>query len=339
MEKVDEINSNKNVLEWGIEKVHTNKDIEIHELIKWLSQLNFTKFESKFLKINRVIGSGGYAQVTHETYLANMPVAIKLLRDYYPTLIIRELLTLKGLSHTNLAKIYGFTVKVHNGSLSLGIVNEFINWYSLNDVMIPQVRSTILIHMVELADVVSYLHGVGLIHRDIKPDNILIDYKTKELKLIDFGISKFSHNSETITMLVGTHHYMAPEHFINESERITESSWDLSLISNKVDVFSFGVLLNYLFSEGEHPLKDLNFYEVLSFWLQGGKFTVSEKIEDPTIKNLIKSCVEIDVNARPTMIQVRNILIRCLIRYIDQIRFHPMGERESKILIFQNIII
>jgi serine/threonine protein kinase len=171
MEKFNEIESTKNVniLECGKEKVHTNKDIDIYELIKYLGQLNFTKFESRFLKINHIIGSGGYAQVTHETYFANIPVAIKLLRDYYPTLIIRELLTLKSLSHKNLAKFYGFTAKVHNGSLNLGIVNEFINGYSLNDVMISQVKSTILVHMVELADVLSYLHGVGLIHRDIKP--------------------------------------------------------------------------------------------------------------------------------------------------------------------------
>jgi serine/threonine protein kinase len=330
-----ETNQNLIIIDQSKEKLHIHKDMEVDQLIKYLSGY-ITLFEPKYIKEVRVIEAGGYGVVIFEKYLDLMPVAVKLLEDYDPMLVIKEMMTLKNLKHRNLARFYGLTKKFYYGSWQLGIVTEVIHGESLRDVKLFKLKTrkyfVTLVHMIELADVLSYLHGIGLIHRDIKPDNILIDSKTCELKLIDFGISKFSNNSETITMLVGTHHYMAPEHFITESERIIDSSRDLSLISNKVDVFSFGVLLNYLFSEGEHPLCDFNFYEILSFWLKGGQFPISNKIDDPLIKKLIKKCVDVDPKARPTMIQVKNLLIGNLLR--SESKLSLLSKRESKIFIY-----
>ena len=71
----------------------------------------------------------------------------------------------------------------------------------------------------QLVDVVSYLHSQGIVHRDIKPDNIIVT-KDGQLKLIDFGI--YGEEEEKYTIPAGTPRYAAPEQ-IKENGRVKKS--------------------------------------------------------------------------------------------------------------------
>ena len=64
--------------------------------------------------------------------------------------------------------------------------------------------------MKALFNAINHCHSQDIIHRDIKPDNIMIT-KSDEVKLIDFGLSKATNNNRNLTTVAGAPYYMAPE--------------------------------------------------------------------------------------------------------------------------------
>ena len=84
------------------------------------------------------------------------------------------------------------------------------------------------------------MHDVGIVHRDLKLDNIMMD--EGEIRIIDFGLSKIikPEEKEKLTTFCGTPHYISPEIF--------SGSYD-----EKCDVWSLGVIAYQLFSQGEYP--------------------------------------------------------------------------------------
>jgi calcium-dependent protein kinase len=83
--------------------------------------------------------------------------------------------------------------------------------------------------MKSLFQAINHCHAQGIVHRDIKPDNIMIT-NSETVRLIDFGLSKASKNNRNLTTVAGTPYYMAPE--------VLEGSY-----SQKADIWSLGVLL------------------------------------------------------------------------------------------------
>lgn len=81
---------------------------------------------------------------------------------------------------------------------------------------------------------VNHCHSLHLIHRDIKPDNIIIT-SDDNLRLIDFGLARISDGNSGLKEIVGTPYYMAPE--------VIESSY-----REEADIWSCGVLLYTLVS-------------------------------------------------------------------------------------------
>ena len=85
--------------------------------------------------------------------------------------------------------------------------------------------------MHQIISAISHCHALGVIHRDIKADNVMID-KRGTVKLLDFGLSK---NQKKVfdNEICGTPYYMAPEMILGES------------YTSQIDVWSLGVLLYY----------------------------------------------------------------------------------------------
>lgn len=115
----------------------------------------------------------------------------------------------------------------------------------------------------QLLHSIKCLHDVGIVHRDLKLDNIMMD--EGEIRIIDFGLSKIINpeEKEKLTTVVGTPHYIAPEIFNN--------SYD-----EKCDVWSLGVIAYQLFSQGEFPFEGDNEIQIFKA-IRKGKFYLPEE--------------------------------------------------------------
>lgn len=199
--------------------------------------------------------------------------------------------------------------------LKFSLLVELVNGKSLDEILSSITSDLVkLLLMIDISQVMKFLHDNGVIHRDLKPNNIMINLKDLRPKVLDFGISKLSDRSKTTTLLKGTLAYMAPENFNLEMYGV-ESSQNgnkLSKINNKIDVWAFGCILNEVFSkysmkpwEGED-----NDNKILTNLVLGKQFPVDETIDNIYIKNLIIDCTLNDPESRPNFhIIYRTLLV------------------------------
>src|SRR6185369_15428744 len=204
--------------------------------------------------IENEVGRGGMAVVYRaiDTRL-NRPVAIKVLPPdvaFNPdvrTRFIREAQTAAQLNHPNIVPIYAVDDK-DGGSLvyfvmacidgeSLGVrLNREGAW--------PVDRAVRVLR--DVADALAYAHARGVVHRDIKPDNILIDRASGRPMVTDFGIARAAAGETRLTVTgvaVGTPAYMSPEQALGERE-----------VDGRSDLYSLGIV-GYHMLAGDTPFK------------------------------------------------------------------------------------
>ncbi|MEC0090049.1 Stk1 family PASTA domain-containing Ser/Thr kinase [Paenibacillus macquariensis] len=200
------------------------------------------------------IGGGGMALVykAHDILLGRN-VAIKVLRQQFVhdeefiRRFRREAQSAASLSHPNVVSIYdvGQEDEIHY------IVMEYIEGYNLNEIIKEraplQVEESVRIAS-QICDALDHAHQNQIIHRDIKPHNILIG-RNGRVKVTDFGIAR-AVTSTTITQtgsVIGSVHYFSPEHAkgVNTGE--------------KSDLYSLGIVLYQMLTAtlpflGESPI-------------------------------------------------------------------------------------
>jgi serine/threonine-protein kinase len=204
------------------------------------------------------VGQGGMAVVYRaQDETLKREVAIKILHQHLAgeadskARLEREAQAVAKLRHENILEIFDYS---GSGSASSFIVTEFIDGQTLKQFLgkhqprFPEIAALI---SVEVCRALGHAHGVGVIHRDVKPENVMIR-KDGLIKLMDFGIAQvLDFQRMTVTgQLLGSPAYMAPE--IIEGKPL----------DFRTDVFSVGIML-YLVATGELPFSGRNPHEVL----------------------------------------------------------------------------
>jgi serine/threonine protein kinase len=141
--------------------------------------------------------------------------------------------------HENLVKFIGACKEP-----LMVIVSELLPGMSLknylNSIRPSQLDTrTAISYALDIAHAMECLHANGIIHRDLKPDNLLLTANRKKLKLTDFGLAREETVTEMMTAETGTYRWMAPELYSTVTLRRGEKKH----YTNKVDVYSFGIVL------------------------------------------------------------------------------------------------
>jgi len=168
--------------------------------------------------------------VALKTITANVADNPALLQRFY-----REAQSAGSLQHPNIVTIYEMGEEEGVPFIAMQLVDGE-NLGTLIARRTPVPLSLKLVYAIEACRAFAYAHRQGIVHRDIKPGNVMVS-KDGTVKVVDFGIARVLENSKTQTgMLIGTFAYMSPEVF--NGEHADERS----------DIFSFGVLLYELLS-------------------------------------------------------------------------------------------
>ena len=202
-------------------------------------------------ELDREIGRGGMGIVYRaKDRRLKRPVAIKLLppelafRSEIRTRFLREAETAAQLSHPNIVPIYSVDERDGLVYFVMAVVegdNLAKRMHDRGPMDVDEVRRILR----DVADALAYAHARGVVHRDIKPDNILLDAQGRPL-VTDFGIARaISEGGDarlTATgMAIGTPAYMSPEQSAGERE-----------MDGRTDLYSLGVV-GYQMLTGELP--------------------------------------------------------------------------------------
>lgn len=234
-------------------------------------------------QIIKTLGEGGMANVylAYDTIL-NRNVAVKILRGEFENdekfirRFQREALAASNLSHPNIVEIYDFG-EDHGQNY---IVMEYVDGKTLKQLIKKRGHLTItevVDIMLQLTDGMAHAHDSYIIHRDIKPQNIMI-LENGMIKITDFGIA-MAINSTQLTQtnsVMGSVHYLPPEQANGKGATI------------KSDIYSMGILMYELLT-GEIPYKGDNAVEIALKHIKEPLPSIKSLI--PSIPNSIENII------------------------------------------------
>ncbi|HEY8182316.1 MAG TPA: protein kinase [Thermoanaerobaculia bacterium] len=251
-------------------------------------------------RILRPIGSGGMGEV----YLAEDPklqrnVALKILSEpdeKAKRRFVREAITASQISHPNVAVVYE-AGEADDGTAFIAM--QYVEGETLRDRLRrgPMAIPEIVRILTEVADALEDAHRRGIVHRDIKPGNIMIDARG-HAKVLDFGIAKVLDIGQVVTpdqatetaqtaagTFVGTLQYVSPE-------QATGGALD-----QRSDIFSLGIVL-YEMLMGSNPFAANSFIETVRRIREQPLPPIVRGDCPPQLKRITARCVEKDPERR-----------------------------------------
>ncbi|KAF8448997.1 kinase-like domain-containing protein [Boletus edulis BED1] len=269
------------------DKDKESSDDIIRRLQQICTDADPTKLYRNLVKIGQGASGGVYTAYQVGT---NLSVAIKQMDlDKQPKkdLIINEILVMRASRHPNIVNYIDSFLHKND----LWVVMEYMEGGSLTDVVTANLMTEGQIAAVsrETAQGLEHLHRHGVIHRDIKSDNVLLSMNG-DIKLTDFGFcAQISDpNNAKRTTMVGTPYWMAPE-------VVTRKEY-----GPKVDIWSLGIMAIEMI-EGEPPYLNQNPLKALYLIATNGTPTIANpEALSPVFKDYLAKTLEVDAEKRPT---------------------------------------
>lgn len=254
----------------------------------------------RYVPTGQVLAGGmGEVLICQDTSLER-EVAIKFIQDVRDQRrLFDEIAALQKIRSKHVVQI--FDVFLNEVDRRIGVVQEYI---SGNDLVSFAERESISLNeylkvLYQIASGISDIHAQGLIHRDIKPNNMKFD-QSNIIKIFDFGLARFSGRNDSTLGFAGTYGFAAPELYRSGIVPFTKA----------VDTYAFGIIAWYL--SGIEVPKNLlkqppNLTNILSF------SSLPLEIPEPLVNLLDRTLAE-DLNHRPSMSDIRDLLRNYLLR-------------------------
>ena len=259
------------------------------------TNLSKTKGVAQF-KMGDQLGEGSFGVVRSATHiLTGERVAVKILErsrikeQKDKIRIQREINIMKSLNHLNTIRLYS----IIETNTTQYLIQEYASGKELSEYIYSKTKlddKEACRYFQQIISGVEYIHKLQIAHRDLKPENMLLT-ASKDIKIVDFGLSNTYKKGELLATACGSPCYAAPEMLSGKKYRgIT------------VDIWSCGVIL-YVMLVGGLPFEDTN-NEALYKKIIAGKYTIPDTVSKGG-KDLIKKILETNPKKRITLPEIK----------------------------------
>uniref|UniRef100_A0A0G4H9Y7 non-specific serine/threonine protein kinase n=1 Tax=Chromera velia CCMP2878 TaxID=1169474 RepID=A0A0G4H9Y7_9ALVE len=192
--------------------------------VKWGNQEDY--------EVVRKIGRGKYSEVFEGINVkTNEKCVIKILKPVKKKKIKREIKILQNLcGGPNIIKLLDVVRDPQSKTPSL--IFEYVNNIDFKTLYPTLTDFDIRFYTYQVLKALDYCHSQGIMHRDVKPHNVMIDHEKKLLRLIDWGLAEFYHAAREYNVRVASRYYKGPELLV-----------DLQVYDYSLDIWSLGCMM------------------------------------------------------------------------------------------------
>jgi serine/threonine protein kinase len=294
--------------------------------------------------IDEPLGEGASGAVYKCDFLGRRTAAKVLIRNITNRKAVEnEINLLSRVRHPNVVRFIGYTYKETRNVIATELMSKDLRTYVIvTELMSKDLRTyldekkaasqkrksplSLLLAiniMLQIADGMKHLHECGVVHRDLKSNNVLVNVVDDQdgsplssshvqVKLTDFGMSKLHlHDSGCSTRMVGTTKWRAPEVFEDEENR--------EKYTNSADVYSFAIIFSEVLT-GEMPFEGIPHTNLLQRIRNGERPPLPHVDYCPHyLSKFINKCWATNPRERPRFPEICQILVDCKQRILDPV--------------------
>ncbi|KAF1872686.1 hypothetical protein Lal_00016523 [Lupinus albus] len=257
----------------------------------------------RMLNMGEAFAQGAFGKLYRGTY-NNEDVAIKILErpendppkaQLMEQQFQAEVMMLATLKHPNIVRFIGACRK----PMVWCIVTEYAKGGSVRQFLRKRQNRSVPLKLavkqaLDVARGMAYVHGLGLIHRDLKSDNLLI-FGDKSIKIADFGVARIEVQTEGMTPETGTYRWMAPEMIQHRP------------YTQKVDIYSFGIVLWELIT-GMLPFQNMTAVQAAFAVVNRNVRPIVPNDCLPILREIMTRCWDPNPDVRPPFAEIVGML-------------------------------
>ena len=260
--------------------------------------LYFSPFiPSNEIKVHEKIAEGGFGEIykcTYENGDINKNYVLKNLKYEDETILkayYQEISTYSKLNHPNIPKFIGITYEIF---IKHGFIMEYISGDNLLEFVsknksIDEIDKLNIIY--QISDVLCFLHQNEIIHRDIKPNNIIVrkdSFNKIKIFLLDYGLSRVTDDKIILNSF---------RSFFQSQVHVYQYLNGKDLYNlNSFDIWSFGCIVYFIYT-GNHPY-NMNVQMMTKAISKKEKFYLKKEFKEEFIYNLVDNCCRFNANER-----------------------------------------